>query len=173
MQNNFYNNPIKLVIYGYKGLFPPYLIISEILIVLFMLLGIKFDYLNLGFFNISDYLGFSITGLSFTLAIFVAVRNLFEVEELNVLANFKGEKDKIEGQILYELLSPFSFTSMIFLITGLSSLIFPAISIEFSTDTWRLLVVLFISVFSLGLLSLFNLTNSVLNHIYHKSKRKS
>src|SRR5699024_11357689 len=169
----FYYNPFKLIKLGYKGLFPPYLIVIEICIIILFILLIKFDCVNLSFFDISDYLGLSITGLSFTLAIFVAVNNLFTTEELSILASYKEENDKVAGRTLYELLAPFGFTSMIFLITGLCSLIFPAITVEIPVFLWKILVTIFLCIFSLGLLSLFNLTNSLLNHIYHKAYRNS
>lgn len=173
MKENFYYNPLKLIFYGIKGLFPPYLIFCEICIVLFLFIGAKYNIVSLNFFDISDYLSISITGLSFTLAIFVAVNNLFDIEELSILATYKDKKNKREGEALFKLLSPFILTSLIFLVTGLSSLLLPAITFHISSTVKNILIILYLSLLSLGLLSLFNLTNSLLNHIYHKAYRKS
>ncbi|MFL2101318.1 hypothetical protein [Desemzia sp. FAM 23989] len=172
MKSNFYNNPIKLVWLASANLLPNYLFVLWILIIVFLFLGtVIFDFISFDTFSIASYFSASLTGLTFTLALFTAEKNVFKEKELKILANYQGKNDKYKGQALIELLGPFVFTALLFLITGTLSLIVPFIKLELSSDTTILLIQGYIDILLLGLFSLFNLVMIMLNDVYHSVNR--
>lgn len=172
MKNNFYNNPLKLIWVARSNLLPPYLISIWVLLILFMLIGtIVFDFIDFSNFTIDNYFSASTTGLTFTLALFTAQKNVFKPEELKVLAEHRDKKDKFKGKALVELLGPFVFTGLVFLLTGTLSLIVPFINIELSSFLEKVLIQGYIDLLVLGLFSLFNLVVTMLNDVYHSVNR--
>ncbi|MFC6346420.1 hypothetical protein [Vagococcus carniphilus] len=173
MDKNFYSNPIKLIWMARSNLLPPYLIVIWFLIVISLLTGnIFFDVVSFEKFDISNYFSASTTGLTFTLAIFTAERNVFKIDELKILAEHQGENDKYQGKALLELLGPFVFTSLIFLICGVIALIAPYIDIKISKFLTNILCQAYLDLLILGLFSLFNLVVTMLNDVYHAVKRE-
>lgn len=171
MKKNFYNNPLKIIWYGKSALLPAYLWTIWIITTFFLLIGVCSGYISFSSFNINNYLTATITGLSFTLALFVAVRNVFNMDELKLLAKYKGNNDPFAGMTLLKLFAPFIFTASIFLILGIVSLLAPHIIFKFDYYVSEFLKALFLSIFSLGMISLFNLLNMMFNDLYHKAQR--
>lgn len=165
MKGNFYENPIKLIIVGREGVFPNYILVCWILITGFLFFGNYYNIFSFSYFAVGDFLGYCITGLSFTLALFVATRNVFTVEELGTLIKHK------KGELFYNLLAPFQFTSLLFLILGIISMVAQFLTIKITKNVFEIFAIVFISMFILALLSLFNLTNMTFNNIFHTAKR--
>ncbi|MBC1596408.1 hypothetical protein HCJ21_11520 [Listeria seeligeri] len=174
MKGNFYSNPLKLIWIARLNLLPVYLFIIWILICCILFLGsIVFDFINFESFDIANFFTASITGLTFTLAIFTAERNVFKIDELKVLAEYKGEKDKYKGKALLEFFGPFVFTSLIFLTTGLLALIVPFINVRVCSDVSDFFIQSYLDILVLGLFSLFNLVVTILNDVYHSINREN
>lgn len=173
MKDNFYRNPLRIIWTARSNLLPIYLVVAWLCIVVLLAVGtLVFDFINFSIFSISNYFTASLTGLTFTLAIFTAERNVFKTEELAVLANHKEPGDKFEGRALLELLGPFVFTSLIFLITGTLALLVPYINFK-CTETWSIIFTqIYLDLLVLGLFSLFNLVITMLNDVYHSVKRE-
>lgn len=172
MENNFYNNPIKLIWRARANLLPKYLFFIWIIIVLTLFFGtMRFDFINFSSFSISNYFSASTTGLTFTLALFTAEKNVFQATELKKLAEYQGEKDEYRGKALIELLGPFVFTALVFLVTGTLSLIVPFIKISLPSFVLSLFIQIYIVLLILGLFSLFNLVVTMLNDVYHSVTR--
>src|SRR5690625_3828075 len=113
MKENFYNNPLKIIWYGKKAILPTYLWIIWAIIILFLVIGLFSGYIDFSSFNIKNYLTPTITGLSFTLALFIAEKNIFDMGELKQLAKHKKKNDRFAGIALLKLFSPFIFTAEI------------------------------------------------------------
>src|SRR5690625_950427 len=171
MNGNFYNNPLKIIWYGRKAILPKYLRVTWIFITFFLLGGLCFDYIDFSSFYIHNYLTPTITGLSFTLALFVAEKNIFSMEELKQLSEHLEEGDPFRGIELLNLFAPFIFTAGVFLVLGIISLVTPYISFNVNYYVSELLKILYVSVFLLGIISLFNLLNMMFNDLYHKTDR--
>ncbi|MCM3511627.1 hypothetical protein [Carnobacterium inhibens] len=172
MKKNFYNNPLKVIWHGRKSLLPSYLVIIWSSMTLFLILGPKLGWTDYEFFRIESYLSSSITGLSFTLALFVANKNVFNNDELKKLKRHTVKGDKHPGRALSELLAPFVFTSMLFLLTGILSLLVPFLNFILTANTNNYLISIYLSLMVLGLCSLFNLVMTILNDIFHSIDRK-
>ncbi|AKP03209.1 hypothetical protein ABB44_05945 [Companilactobacillus farciminis] len=174
MKKDFYNNPLRLLWRGKRSLMPTYLWVIWIVILLFELVMIKYfrHVINFSAFTFEKFFTPSLTGLTFTLALFVAEKNVFRRDELKELAKYQGNK-KCKGWALDELLSPFMFTSILFLLTGTISLLGQFIYWRICND--KLIDIIFITVYVdillLALFGLFGLIVVTLNDTYLSSKR--
>lgn len=172
VNKNFYNNPVNLIWIARDSLLPKYLLFIWILIAFFLFLGtFLLDYINFSYFSIEKYFSASTTGLTFTLALFTAEKNVFKVDELRAFANYVDENGKNTGKPLLDFLAPFVFTSLIFLITGTLSLLIPFVRIEISENCLKLLIQIYLDILLLGLFGLFNLVVTMLNDVYHTVSR--
>lgn len=172
MKKNFYNNPVKLIWVARNSLLPKYLLVVWISIVLFLFFGtFIFDYVDFSEFSIDKYFSASTTGLTFTLALFTAEKNVFKIDELKAFANHIDKEKNEIGMPLLSFLAPFVFTSLTFLITGTLSLIVPFINLKLSEDIVIVLIQLYLDVLLLGLFGLFNLVVTMLNDVYHAVQR--
>lgn len=175
MENkNFYNNPLKIIWKSKNALMPKYLIFIWIILLATSLIGsFWLDFMNFSPLQAKEYFMLSSTGLTLTLALFVAGKNAFSNEDLKKLATSKGtNNDQEEGFALLNFLAPYVFTSLLFLITGLIALFCPFVEISLNTQLNHLLKIIYINTLSLGLLNLFNLVNSMLNDVLYSAFRK-
>ncbi|BEI48155.1 hypothetical protein ACPT8I_07960 [Lactiplantibacillus plantarum] len=175
MKKDFYGNPFRLLWYGKRALLQSYLWVFWLLVIALQIIVFSKwpDKIDLTRFSLQSLFTPSLTGLTFTLALFVAEKNIFNREELYRLATYKNDRRK-EGSALMELLAPFLFTAILFLITGVTSLLgqFVIWNISVKNVCDRLLVCAFIDVLLLALLSLFGLIVTTLNDAYLSAKRK-
>lgn len=172
MNENFYKNPVLIVWQSRKNLMPSYLVILWLLLFLASVLGSFykgiFDFTSL---TLESHFSITSTGLTLTLALFVAGKAAFSDEELKILAKHK-EANGREGQALINFIGPYVFTSMLFFLTGLVSLFGPFLNLNL--DSMALLVskIIYFNILSLGFFSLFNLVITMLNDVYLKAFRK-
>ena|SRR5690625_4551624 len=171
MRGNFYKNPLKVIWRAKRNLMPYYLIVIWFIFALVSFIGvIFFDFMDFLSFQIGNYFSVSTTGLTLTLALFVAGKNAFSKEDLKTLANHIDEKG-VKGQALIDFLGPFVFTALLFLITGLLSLIGPYVKIPLQQEYVELIKFFYINILFLGLLSIFNLVITMLNDVYASAFR--
>lgn len=166
MYKNFYNNPLGVIWRSRKTLLSKYLWCAWIIIFLGLIWGTYCKNIaNFKGFNVANYFTASLTGLTFTLALFIAESKIFSEKELKILAvdESKGKK----GQVLIEFFGPFVFTGIVFLITGTISLIVPYINIKLSAKYGNMLILIYLAVLMLGLFSLFNLIMNVMSDNYY------
>lgn len=170
MNKDFYNNPFKVIWAGRNEIMPKYLKIIWSTVFIVLCLGLIFNKVDLAGFKAGNYLSVCITGLSFTLALFVATRNIFDIEELKIL---RDAQDSSGGKQtpLFDLFAPFIFTALTYLILAIISILAPFIVIEVSEQIHSIGSVIYIMTFILATLSLFNLLNMIFNDIYHKAGR--
>jgi hypothetical protein len=167
MKGNFYNNPLKVIWKSKKNLMPPYLIVVWITFLLATLVGdFYYGFMDFSSFQIGTYFSVSSTGLTLTLALFVAGKSAFDEEDLRRLANHE------EGRPLIDFLGPYVFTALLFLITGLLSLFGPYIILPLKHEYMELIKIFYINILFLGILSLFNLVIIMLNDVYASAFRK-
>lgn len=172
MKENFYNNPLKIIWKSKSNLMPNYLIVSWIIFLSVSLAGVTcFDFMDFSSFQIGTYFSVSSTGLTLTLALFVAGKNAFSEEDLKRLAIYENDKG-IKGQALIDFLGPFVFTALLFLVTGLLSLFGPYFNLPIKKEYVELIKVFYVNILFLGLLSLFNLVITMLNDVYSSASRK-
>lgn len=172
MKENFYNNPLKIIWKSKSNLMPNYLILTWIIFLLVSLVGVTcFDFMDFSSFQIGTYFSVSSTGLTLTLALFVAGKNAFSEEDLKKLAMYKNEKG-VQGQALIDFLGPFVFTALLFLLTGLLSLFGPYFVFPIKKEFMEIIKVLYVNILFLGLLSLFNLVITMLNDVYASAFRR-
>ncbi|EGP5619827.1 hypothetical protein EB05_00279 [Enterococcus faecium] len=162
---------LSLFIKGRRRLLPKYLWIIWFLITFTLLvLSVNAKYINLSYFSISTYLSISISGLSFTFALFNISKGTFDRRELKHLDEYEGEGIR-KGQLLAEYLAPFTFTAIILLLTSIGALIGPFLTLEITQQQSSCIKIGYLSLLLLGIFSLFNLTCMAVEDVYLLSKR--
>lgn len=173
MKKNFYKNPFTIIWKSKNNLMPSYLVISWIMLLTLSFLGaFLFDFFNFSNLTLSSHFSISSTGLTLTLALFVAGKAAFNDAELKILAQHKPE-DGLQGQALIDFLGPFVFTSLIFFFTGLVSLFAPYLNLNLGSIAITVSKIIYLNLLSLGFFSLFNLVITMLNDVYLKAFRKN
>lgn len=171
MKENFYYNPMKIVWKSKRNLMPIYLILLWVLFLILTLIGsFYYNVMDFSSYQLGAYFSVSSTGLTLTLALFVAGKNAFSEEDLRRLAEYKKDGG-IKGQALIDFIGPYVFTAILFLLTGLISLFGPFIKLPIKQEYIELFKVIYINILALGLLSLFNLVIIMLNDVYASAFR--
>ncbi|KAA0955245.1 hypothetical protein FQ085_15060 [Planococcus sp. ANT_H30] len=171
MKENFYKNPFIIIWHSKNNLMPLYLVSSWFMLLLISIFGtFQFDYFNFSNLSLSSHFSISSTGLTLTLALFVAGKAAFNDTELKILAQHKPKKD-LQGQALINFLGPFVFTSMIFFLTGIVSLYAPYLDLNLTLTVITVFKIMYLNLLSLGFFSLFNLVITMLNDVYLKAFR--
>src|SRR5690625_2057205 len=166
MDENFYNNPLKIIWKARNSLMPFYLFIIWFVLLLTSFMSTTyFNFMDFSSFQIGTYFSISSTGLTLTLALFVAGKNAFSEDDLKILAKHINDQG-VKGQPLIEFLAPYVFTSILFLITGLLSLFAPYFTLEISREYKEIIKLIYINILSLGFFSLFYLIINILNDVF-------
>lgn len=172
MKENFYKNPTLIVWLARKNLMPSYLVILWGALFIASLIGTFYkDIFDFSSLSLESHFSITSTGLTLTLALFVAGKAAFNDEELKILANHTP-KDGVEGQALIDFIGPYVFTSLLFFLTGLVSLFGPFLNISFNPTVLIIIKIIYFNILSLGFFSLFNLVITMLNDVYLKAFRK-
>lgn len=118
--------------------------------------------------NISNFLSYGITALSFTLAVLSAALRIFNDTEFTQLYLQKNDKYKNYGELYYLTLAPYIVTPTLWLIISLISLVSSVLSINVPPTVSIVFKLLFISLVAIGLISSWNL---FIIHIQDFSKK--
>lgn len=173
MKKNIYKNPFIIIWQSKGNLMPSYLVISWLLLFILSIFGAFYwEYFDFSSLTLSSHFSISSTGLTLTLALFVAGKAAFNDADLKILAQHKPENG-LKGQALINFLGPFVFTSLIFFITGLASLFAPYLNLNLTYTAIIGFKVIYLNLLSLGFFSLFNLVITMLNDVYLKAFRKN
>lgn len=109
-------------------------------------------------FSIASYLSICITGLSFSLALFVATKNLYPLEDLIKFYKFEDKDGKMKKkEAYYQVFAPFLFTAFIWLILAIIIILTQYMIIALSDMIRNIFIVAFLSILLLGVIALFNL----------------
>lgn len=172
MEENFYKNPISVIWKAKNNLMPSYLIIIWISLFSGSIIGVFWlDFIDFSSFKMGEYFSISTTGLTLTLALFVAGKDAFSDEDLKKLAGYESDEVK-KGQALIDFIGPYIFTALLFLITGLISLFGPFVKTQLDPLYIKLFKICYINLLSFGILSLFNLVIIMLNDVFSAAFRK-
>lgn len=123
-------------------------------------IGIAYYYaiININNLHIVNFIDASIAGLIFSLVVSAVLEIFnFNKEEISILFKRKN---------LINLLTPYVFTSFIFLILGTISILAPLVSITLSHCVVIIIKYLYISLLTLSLFSLFNICYENIMNIY-------
>lgn len=126
------------------------------------------DLFSIKSINISNFLSYGITALSFTLAVLSAALRIFSENEFTQLYLQKNDKYKKYGELYYLTLAPYIVTPTLWLIISLISLGSSVITINLAPSVSIVLKLLFISLVAIGLISSWNL---FIIHIQDFSKK--
>lgn len=172
MEGNFYKNPISVIWKAKSNLMPSYLFIIWMIFLFGSIIGVFWlDFIDFSSFKMAEYFSISSTGLTLTLALFVAGKDAFSDEDLKKLASYESDEIK-KGQALIDFIGPYVFTALLFLITGLISLFGPFIKTPLDPLYIKIFKICYINMLSLGILSLFNLVITMLNDVFSAAFRK-
>lgn len=129
LKDNYDDNPFLLLWVGKKALLPRYLTIPWLIIFILLFLANKNNWIDLDITKIGEYIDMSVAGLNFTLVIISAAIEIFSDDELKKLMKGK-EGERVKNIRFINLVTPYVFTSLIFLILGVMSVLIPLINFE-------------------------------------------
>lgn len=170
-------NPIKVLIKSRRRVFSTTFWITwfliSLIIVFFFFLSIfkQSTVIYIKDFSISDFLAPSITGLSFTLALFVATTRIFSKENLVSLYMCTND-NKEEGFLFYETIAPYIWSGLIWLTMAISSLMSKMFSFDIPIITKNIIKLLFCLVALQGLMSLWYLLKTHIQDISLETERE-
>lgn len=107
--------------------------------------------------NISNFLSYGVTALSFTLAVLGAALRIFNEKEFTQIYLQKNDKYREYGELYYLTLAPYIVTPTLWLLISLISLLSSVISINVPQSVSVVFKLLFISLVAIGLISSWNL----------------
>lgn len=151
------SHPVKFMVDGKKGLMSKYLWWMWFLTCISIGITHYFAIININKLQIANFIDASIAGLSFSLVVVSAVLEIFNKEEISILFKRKN---------LINLLTPYVFTSFIFLLLGTISILAPLVSITLSHWVVIIIKYIYISLLTLSLFSLFNICYEIIMNIY-------
>lgn len=164
-------NPILFLWDTKHEILPKYLWRIWSIIILLIFFGAIFDIIDLSVIDSALFIDLSITGLTFTIVIVSAALEVFKGKELVKL--LKIENEKVNGLYFLELLTPYVFTALIFLLISLFSIIAPLVKINIPIYLANIFNYIYVSILLLSLFSLFNICYSILNHFYYSVRREA
>lgn len=107
MKGNFYKNPLGIIWKAKSNLMPSYLVIIWIIFLLCSIIGVFcLVFLDFTSFKMEEYFSISSTGLTLTLALFVAGKGAFSDDDLKKLAIYESDKVR-KGQALIDFIGPY------------------------------------------------------------------
>lgn len=154
----FFNIQMKIVLFAY------------LITILCSFFGIKFDVEAI---NFQSFIAVSITGLSFTLALLVAVRNIFSVSELKTLVDY--QVTSTTSHVFTDLVAPFIWSSVLWLTLGIISTLLSFIRVDVSnTQVAYFGTISFTMLICVAILSLFNIiADTIRDWVNHSFLDKS
>lgn len=175
MNNNrrkYDSNPLRFLYVAYQGMMSEVLWGIWLLLIIILIVLNFFGVIDITKIKIGDTIDASIAGLSFTLIVVSAALEIFSRKELIKLYNTKINGNSKDGQLLMQVLAPYVFTSMIFLLLGISSVVAPTVVIQISTVCKGIIKFIYIALFILGMFSLFNICYDIVINIFNSVRRE-
>ncbi|HEP1547021.1 Uncharacterised protein [Streptococcus pyogenes] len=155
-----------------KHIFPTWLLVTWIIIsFIILLLRISSYYCNhihVQWLQFSNFIFPGVTGLSFSVTMLNATRNLFDLKDLVSMFNFFDPTDNDiseKGDILYRTLAPYITASFLWLVISIVAFVSSLINIDFPIIINEILYALFNSLVVAGLLNLWYLVSVHLDDI--------
>ncbi len=162
-----------------KHIFPMWLIVAWLLIslIIFLLRYSSFcvDFVHIQWLPFSSFIFPGVTGLSFSVTMLNATRNLFDINDLVAMFNFVDLDDSDineKGDILYRTLAPYITASFLWLIISLIAFISSLVNVDFPNIIKEILYSIFYSMVIAGLLNLWYLVSVHLKDIFVKVELK-
>ncbi|EGE54960.1 hypothetical protein [Streptococcus parauberis] len=163
--------PVKFLIHARTGLMDEKLWCSWLFLCLILFLLNITGVMDLKLIKIGEFVDSSIAGLSFSLIVVSAVREIFEKNELIIIYKRQNDNEK-QGLLLLKVLAPYVFTSMIFLVLGIISLIAPLVTVALPINMVIMIKYLYVALLLLGLFSLFHVCYGIIINIYNSVRRE-
>lgn len=105
------------------------------LILLLSILSVHFDFIKISWLPFSSFIFPGVTGLSFSITMLSATRNLFSIEDLAAMFNFFDPEDNDiseKGDVFYRTLAPYITASLLWLLISMIALIGSIIDLDIS-----------------------------------------
>lgn len=165
-----------------KHIFPGGLYITwallSCLILLIRILSLYVDILKIHWLPFSSLIFPGVTGLSFSVTMLNATRNLFDIKDLVAMFTFTDPDDSDicdKGDILYRTLVPYITASFLWLVISVVAFVSSLVEVDISNITWinitliniikEILYSLYYSIVIAGLLNLWYLISTHLEDI--------
>lgn len=175
MNNNrrkYDSKPLLFLCVAYQGLMSEVLWLIWLVLIMILFVLNLFGVIDATKIKIGDTIDASIAGLSFTLIVVSAALEIFSRKELIKLYNTKINGNSEDGQLLMQVLAPYVFTSMIFLLLGILSVVAPTVVIQVPTVLKGIIKFIYIAFFILGMFSLFNICYDIVINIFNSVRRE-
>ncbi len=152
-----------------KGLLITWVIITGVIALLRCVSYFKYaNYIHIQWIPFSSFIFPGVTGLSFSITMLNATRNLFDTEELMAMFTYVDDENKDateEGDIFYRTLAPYITASILWLLISLIAFISSLINIDMPVIIKELLYIIFIGIVVAGFLNLWYLISVHLKDI--------
>lgn len=147
-----------------ENIFPNSLLVTWCLItgliILLRVLSFCFDFIHLQWISFSIFIFPGVTGLSFSVTMLNATRNLFTIDELVAMFKYTDPEDKDineEGDVLYRTLAPYIIASILWLVISMISFASSLITVEINVVIKEILYAIFNGIVVAGFLNLWYL----------------
>ena len=149
-----------------KQIFPTWLYVIwgliSFVILLLRISSYYTEYIHVQWLGFSNFIFPGVTGLSFSVTMLNATRNLVDIKDLVAMFNFFDPNDSDineKGDVLYRTLAPYITASFLWLVISIISFVSSLISIDFPVILNEILYALFNSLVIAGLLNLWYLVS--------------
>ncbi|HEL1907486.1 TPA: hypothetical protein TX976_001455 [Streptococcus suis] len=149
-----------------KHIFPTWLYVVwgliSITILLLRILSYYTDYVHIQWIGFTSFIFPGVTGLSFSVTMLNATRNLFDIKDLAAMFNYSNPSDSDineKGDVLFRTLAPYITASFLWLAISIIAFVSSLISIDFPIILKEILYALFNSIVIAGLLNLWYLVS--------------
>lgn len=161
-----------------RGLYITWALLSG-LILFIRLLSLRVDILKIHWLPFSSLIFPGVTGLSFSVTMLNATRNLFDIKDLVAMFTFTDPDDSDicdKGDVLYRTLAPYITASFLWLVISVVAFVSSLVEVDISkitNITWinivkEILYSLYYSIVIAGLLNLWYLISTHLEDISRK-----
>ena len=155
-----------------KHIFPTWLYVTwgiiSFTILILRISSYYVDFIHIQWLQFTSFIFPGVTGLSFSVTMLNATRNLFDINDLVAMFNFVDPNDSDineKGDVLYRTLAPYITASFLWLIISIVAFVSSLISIDFPVVINEVLYALFSSLVIAGILNLWYLVSVHLDDI--------
>lgn len=136
------------------------------------ILSQNFTFITFHQMNFSNFIFPGVTGLSFSVTLLNATRNLFDTDSLKKIYLYVDGDNPVKGYLYNRTIAPYIITSYIWLIISLLALFSSIFTINFPFFFNEILLTLFYSILIAGFISLWWLVSTHISDVSVEIERK-